>query len=129
MMPLIFTGIKAHTEPFLAWRWAMFVPAFMHIISGILILFFSTDLPDGNYAVLKKSGGMSKDNPMKVFWTACLNYRCARPTLLALLARPLFEDNPELCAPSFLSCDRFLTCWGTVQDVVPNHHLWLLLRC
>ena len=75
MMPLIFTGIKQHTEPFLAWRWAMFVPAFMHIISGILVLFFSTDLPDGNYALLKKTGTMVKDNPMKVFLTACLNYR------------------------------------------------------
>ena len=75
MMPLIFTGIKAHNEPFVAWRWAMFVPAFMHILSGILILFFSTDLPDGNYALLKKTGGMAKDNPMKVFLTGILNYR------------------------------------------------------
>ena len=84
MMPLIFEGIKQHTEPFLAWRWAMFVPAFMHIISGILILFFSTDLPDGNYAVLKRTGGMSKDSPVRVFWTACLNYRYAHSSLCAL---------------------------------------------
>lgn len=77
LMPLIFLGIKQHTEPFIAWRWAMFVPAFMHIISGIMILFFAQDLPDGNYAVLKSSGGMQKDNPMRVFITGIMNYRCA----------------------------------------------------
>lgn len=76
-MPLVFQGISNHQEPFVAWRWAMFVPAFMHILSGIMILFFSSDLPDGNYALLKKSGGMKSDNPLGVFLTACLNYRHA----------------------------------------------------
>ena len=61
----------------MAWRWAMFVPAFMHILSGILILFFSSDLPDGNYALLKKSGGMKGDSPLAVMLTALLNYRHA----------------------------------------------------
>jgi sugar phosphate permease len=88
IMPLIFKGITAHEEPFIAWRWAMFVPAFMHIIAGVGVLFFSTDLPDGNYAVLKKSNKMSKDNPMNVFLTAILNYRCAvtPPTCSGLFA-------------------------------------------
>lgn len=75
LMPLVFRGISQHTQPFLAWRWSMFVPAFMHIIGGMGILFFSLDLPDGNYAVLKKSGGMSKDSPLRVFITAISNYR------------------------------------------------------
>jgi MFS transporter, NNP family, nitrate/nitrite transporter len=74
-MPLIFEGIKQHNEAFIAWRWAMFVPAFMHIISGLMILFFSVDLPDGNYAVLKKTGNMNKDSPIKVFLNGVLNYR------------------------------------------------------
>lgn len=78
-MPLVFRGISQQTEPFLAWRWSMFVPAFMHIIGGMGILFFSWDLPDGNYALLKKSGGMSKDSPARVFVTAVSNYRCGNP--------------------------------------------------
>jgi MFS transporter, NNP family, nitrate/nitrite transporter len=74
-MPLVFEGIKQQHIPFIAWRWAMFVPAFMHIVSAMLVLFFATDLPDGNYALLKKKGTMAKDDPMKVFMTAVLNYR------------------------------------------------------
>ena len=45
----------------------------------MLILFFASDLPDGNYAALKKKGGMSKDNGMKVFLNAIRNYRCVPP--------------------------------------------------
>lgn len=77
LMPLVFRGISNTQEPFIAWRYAMFVPAFMHIVSGILILFFSSDLPDGNYAILKKSGGMKGDSPLAVMLTAVLNYRHA----------------------------------------------------
>ena len=68
----------------------MFVPAFMHIIGGVGVLFFSWDLPDGNYALLKKSGGMSKDVPSRVFLTAISNYRCALISLAYHVAAPLF---------------------------------------
>ena len=61
----------------------MFVPASMHIIAGILILFFSVDLPDGNYAVLKAqdSARIIKDNPWKTFMAGVTNYRCAFQSL------------------------------------------------
>ena len=87
LMPLIFTGIKRSVPDFIAWRWAMFVPAFMHIIAGIMILFFSVDLPDGNYAVLKAqdSTRIIKDNPWKTFMAGALNYRCVPPTPSAQL--------------------------------------------
>jgi NNP family nitrate/nitrite transporter-like MFS transporter len=75
IMPLIYTAISKSTEPFHAWRWAMFVPGFLHIFSGVMILFFTTDLPDGNYALLKKKGKMGKDSAWKVFLTGILNYR------------------------------------------------------
>lgn len=77
IMPLIFEGIKNSVEPFEAWRWAMFVPGFLHILAGMGILFFSTDLPDGNYAVLKKSGNMAQDSGVKMILNAVTNYRCA----------------------------------------------------
>ena len=75
-MPLILDGMTHLHQPFIAWRWAMFVPGFLHIFSGMLILFFAQDLPDGNYARLKKKGGMSKDSSLKVFIAAVRNYRC-----------------------------------------------------
>ena len=53
----------------------MFVPGFMHILGGIMILFFSTDLPDGNYALLKKTGAMTKEDPYSVILNALANYR------------------------------------------------------
>jgi hypothetical protein len=77
LMPLVYQGMTHLHSPFIAWRWAFFVPGFMHILGGMLILFFSTDLPDGNYALLKKSGGLAKDNGGKVMWNALRNYRCA----------------------------------------------------
>jgi MFS transporter, NNP family, nitrate/nitrite transporter len=76
LMPLIFNGLKTIHEPFLAWRWGMFVPAFMHIVAASGVLFFAQDLPDGNYAVLKKKMTMTPDSPWRVFLTAMLNYRC-----------------------------------------------------
>jgi nitrate/nitrite transporter NarK len=79
-MPLILGGIAKNVPEFVAWRWAMFVPASMLILTGILILFFATDLPDGNYAVLKaqKSERVLEDDPKKVFWRGALNYRSAQ---------------------------------------------------
>lgn len=81
LMPVVLTGVKAIHQPFIAWRFSMFVPGFMHILGGIMILFFSTDLPDGNYALLKKSGAMTKENPINVMVNALTNYRCARHIL------------------------------------------------
>jgi MFS transporter, NNP family, nitrate/nitrite transporter len=77
LMPVVYNGMTAAHEPFVAWRYAMFIPGFMHILGGILILFFSTDLPDGNYAVLKKTGAMNEDNGVRVLLNALTNYRCA----------------------------------------------------
>ena len=51
--------------------------SFCHIGSGIGILFFATDLPDGNYAALKKSGARKQDDGKRVFAAAVRNYRCA----------------------------------------------------
>ena len=88
-MPLIYTGMKNLHPAFEAWRWAFFVPGFFHIISGIGILFFSTDLPTGNYAALKAKGGMTKDGGLKVMINALRNYRCASRPCACLALRTL----------------------------------------
>jgi MFS transporter, NNP family, nitrate/nitrite transporter len=36
LMPLIYDGMTKIHQPFIAWRWAMFVPGFFHILAGAL---------------------------------------------------------------------------------------------
>ena len=75
LMPVIYTGMLMHGPPFEAWRLAFFVPGALHIVVGILVLFFAQDLPDGQYAEVIKAGDMHKANGFKVFITGCKNYR------------------------------------------------------
>lgn len=75
LMPVIYAGMLTHAPPFQAWRLAFFVPGSMHIVVGILVLFFAQDLPDGQYREVIRSGQMAKANGMKVFIQGCKNYR------------------------------------------------------
>ena len=50
----------------------------------MVILFLSTDLPDGNYAALKRSGKMRSDKTSRMFGVAMSNYRCASRSLTFL---------------------------------------------
>jgi len=75
LMPAVYTGMLMHGPPFKAWRMAFFVPGSLHIVIGILVLFFAQDLPDGQYSEVIKSGQMAKASGMKVFIQGCKNYR------------------------------------------------------
>ncbi|KAL3688018.1 hypothetical protein R1sor_014327 [Riccia sorocarpa] len=76
VMPLVY-GLIRHigAENYTAWRLAFFVPGVIQTFMGLLVLTVGQDLPDGNYAELKRSGDKVKDSFQRVLWNAVSNYR------------------------------------------------------
>jgi len=75
LIPAIYTGMLAHGSPFAAWRWTFFFPGFAHIITATACLVFAQDMPDGDYAFLKKTGQMEDVSAWTVVWNGIKNYR------------------------------------------------------
>ncbi|GAQ80134.1 nitrate transporter [Klebsormidium nitens] len=106
IMPLIFALFSMAGAPdFAAWRYVFFVPGVLQVFAAYLILEFSQDLPDGQYAQLRKTGQKVKEKGHRVLITGLSNYRT-----WCLVATYAFSFGIELTMNNILSpyfFDRF----------------------
>ncbi|KAI3866553.1 hypothetical protein MKX03_014824 [Papaver bracteatum] len=76
LMPLLYELIiKLGATPFSAWRIAFFIPGWMHVITGLLVLIHGQDLPEVNFWVVHTRGGVPRDKFSKVLYCGVTNYR------------------------------------------------------
>ena len=103
IMPLVYELIRrAGATPFTAWRIAFFIPGWMPVVMGIMVLTLGLDLPDGNLGALQKKGNVAKDKFSKV----------------RLFLLYMFEDTINIYVELL---EMYLAC----ENVFRNHFLFL----
>ncbi|CAJ1979264.1 unnamed protein product [Sphenostylis stenocarpa] len=99
IMPLVYELIRrAGATPFTAWRIAFFVPGWLHVIMGILVLTLGQDLPDGNLGTLQKKGDVARDKFSKLHTAGII---AASFGMANILARPFGGYTSDLAGRLF----------------------------
>lgn len=77
VMPLVFAAfIGLGFSEFWGWRLSMVLAGAVCLLTGIAYYFITTDLPDGNFKELRKSGKLrGREKVRGTFWLACKDYR------------------------------------------------------
>ncbi|KAG0555191.1 hypothetical protein KC19_12G151300 [Ceratodon purpureus] len=120
IMPLLFAFIRdsGHHPAFAAWRIAFFIPGCLHIVMGILVLFFGQDLPDGNYWQVNDGNHTFRDGFQQAMY-----YAITSPRTWVFFALYGYCFGVELTVDNIIAeyfYDRFdlnLTTAGTVAAV------------
>jgi NNP family nitrate/nitrite transporter-like MFS transporter len=75
LMPYLYDGFKNLHAGVIAWRCCFLICGWAQVLIGLVILRFGSDLPDGDYAELRRAGAMAKPKGHRELWAACRNYR------------------------------------------------------
>ncbi|MCD7473162.1 hypothetical protein HAX54_014799 [Datura stramonium] len=109
LMPLLYELIRrAGATPFTAWRIAFFVPGWLHVVMGLLVLGLGQDLPDGNLSTLQKKGDVPKDKFSKLRTAGTI---AATFGMANILARPLGGLTSDIAAKRFGMRGRLWNLW------------------
>jgi nitrate/nitrite transporter NarK len=110
------------------------VPASFQVLLTFATMALAQDMPDGNYAALRKSGAMQRTDPWRTWKAAIFNYRCVACVVCASVARRDGGVSLSLTG-AFSTCQRahrhtltgfLLACGATLPSLLLTRRTWVM---